>query len=181
VASPSSAPGRLEQVRTFLNTWELPHETRTPADHLPALVADAEAWRAALPDVPRPPRRALTELTELRTVLRESLGLLSPHALRDWLERHPVVATIGDDEPLHHRPSSPGAVPALLALAVEAVAARHWIRLKACPDCRHVFYDHSRNRTRTWCGMYAETPDGRACGSIAKVRNYRNRLRAKDS
>jgi predicted RNA-binding Zn ribbon-like protein len=38
-----------------------------------------------------------------------------------------------------------------------------------------VFYDHSRNGRRTWCAMYAGTPDGRACGTIAKVRTYRRR------
>ena len=46
-------------------------------------------------------------------------------------------------------------------------------RLKACPDCRWVFYDHSRNGSKRWCGMYAGEEGGRACGTIAKVKNYR--------
>ena len=44
----------------------------------------------------------------------------------------------------------------------------HWQRMKACrnPQCRWVFYDHSRNRTGTWCSM-------RVCGNRHKVRdNY---------
>ncbi|MGQ0418393.1 CGNR zinc finger domain-containing protein, partial [Bacillus sp. HC-TM] len=45
--------------------------------------------------------------------------------------------------------------------------------LKACPDCRWVFYDHSRNGSKRWCGMYAGEEGGRACGTIAKVKNYR--------
>lgn len=76
-----------------------------------------------------------------------------------------------------YAPRDPTTVASVLAVVVDAVARQHWVRLKACPDCRHVFYDHSRNRTRTWCGMYAETPEGRACGSIAKVRAYRGRAK----
>ena len=43
-------------------------------------------------------------------------------------------------------------------------------RLKACPDCRWVFYDNSRNGSKRWCGMYAGEEGGRACGTIAKVK-----------
>jgi predicted RNA-binding Zn ribbon-like protein len=49
------------------------------------------------------------------------------------------------------------------------VAASSWPRLRACPDCRWVFYDTSRNGRRVWCSMTGA--DGaRACGSIAKTR-----------
>lgn len=177
MSTESVAPGRLEQVRAFLNTWRLPHDTRTPADDLPDLAGRPRNWRARLPDVPVPAREQLAELADVRTALREVLGEPAPVPLRPWLDRHPVVASIGEERPVAYRAAEPGAVGALLALVVEAVAEGRWQRLKACPDCRNVFYDHSRNRTRTWCGMYAETADGRACGSIAKVRAYRDRRR----
>ena len=35
-------------------------------------------------------------------------------------------------------------------------------------------WDRTRNASKVWCGMYAGA-DGRACGSIAKVRRYRAR------
>jgi|SRR5690606_3527104 len=173
----SAAPGRLEQVRTFLNTWRLPHDTRTPVDDLPDLARRARAWRTRLPDVPRPRSVELAELRSLRTALREVLGQRTPVGLRPLLDRYPVTVTVGEDRPVEYRPTGDGAVPALLVLVTTSVADGTWARLKACPDCRNVFYDHSRNRTRTWCAMYAETPDGRACGSIAKVRAYRDRRR----
>ncbi|RBM18698.1 CGNR zinc finger domain-containing protein [Streptomyces sp. PT12] len=173
----SVAPGALEQVRTFLNTWRLPNDTRTPEDLLPGLAGAEASWRAALPDVAPVGEGEWDELLRLRADLRDALGERTPDGLREWLARHPVVAALGDDPPVRHRPQHPGAVGDLLALVVDAVAYGHWPRLKACPDCRHVFYDHSRNRSRTWCGMYAERPDGRACGSIAKVRTYRKRRR----
>jgi hypothetical protein len=174
----SSAPGTLEQVRAFLNTWRLPHETRTPADDLPALITRAADWRAALPDIPRPHPRDLDELLTLRADLRAALGRTAPAGLREWFERRPVRVTVGDEaHPLRYRPGDDCAAAVIVAMVAAALAEGQWARLKSCPDCRNVFYDHSRNRSRTWCSMYAETPDGRACGSISKVRAYRKRQR----
>jgi hypothetical protein len=59
-----------------------------------------------------------------------------------------------------------------------AVADGQWQRLKACPDCRWVFYDHTRNASKRWCLMHAGGPDGRACGTIAKLRQYRQKQKA---
>lgn len=44
-------------------------------------------------------------------------------------------------------------------------------RIKICedPDCKWVFYDHSRNRTRRWC------EGASACGNLLKVRRFRER------
>jgi predicted RNA-binding Zn ribbon-like protein len=62
----------------------------------------------------------------------------------------------------------------VLAAVAEGIREGTFSRLKACPDCRWVFYDRSRSRTRLWCGMYAGE-GGRACGTISKVRRYRKR------
>jgi predicted RNA-binding Zn ribbon-like protein len=62
----------------------------------------------------------------------------------------------------------------VVGAVVEAVASGAWSRLRRCPDCRLVFWDRTRNASKIWCGMYAGA-DGRACGSIAKVRRYRAR------
>jgi predicted RNA-binding Zn ribbon-like protein len=53
------------------------------------------------------------------------------------------------------------------------MAGETWDRLKACrlDDCQWVFYDHSKNRSRTWCSM-------RVCGNRAKARAYRERRRS---
>jgi CGNR zinc finger len=67
---------------------------------------------------------------------------------------------------------------AVLELVVEAVAAGIWRRLKICPDCQLVFYDRTKPQNRVWCGMSAHDPGGRACGSIAKVRSWRERRKA---
>ncbi|MCH8822583.1 MAG: CGNR zinc finger domain-containing protein [Planctomycetes bacterium] len=48
-------------------------------------------------------------------------------------------------------------------------------RIKLCenPDCRWVFYDSSRSRTRRWC----EGASG--CGNLLKVRRFRERKKKK--
>ena len=58
----------------------------------------------------------------------------------------------------------------VLSIVLMSIQENVWGRLKACPDCRWVFYDHSRNGTKRWCGMYAREEGGRACGTIAKVK-----------
>lgn len=173
---PSDAPGSLEQVRTLLNTWRVPHHDRVPVDDLPALAVSARRWRAALPGVPRPDTDGIAELMRFRDDLRANLGIAAPTRLASWLARYPVMAAI-DERELVRYVAAGDAPGQLLAVVVRAIASDRWGRLKACPDCRHVFYDHSRNRSRTWCGMYAGAPEGRACGSIAKVHAYRQRHR----
>lgn len=62
------------------------------------------------------------------------------------------------------------ALATMLAGVVSAVADGTWARLKACrePSCRRAFYDHSRNRSRSWCSM-------ELCGNRAKGRAFYQR------
>ncbi|MBO2456872.1 CGNR zinc finger domain-containing protein [Actinomadura violacea] len=68
------------------------------------------------------------------------------------------------------------ALARLLAVVAEAVADGTWTRLKACrePSCRWAYYDHSRNRRRTWCSMDI-------CGNRAKARASHHRKSAAPS
>ncbi|RMI33710.1 zf-CGNR multi-domain protein [Nocardia stercoris] len=68
------------------------------------------------------------------------------------------------------------ALAGLLVIVAEAVAAGTWTRLKACrePSCRWAYYDHSRNRRRTWCSMDL-------CGNRAKARASHHRKSAPPS
>lgn len=63
-----------------------------------------------------------------------------------------------------------GAIGRLLAVVQAAMADGTWERMKACAadDCRWVFFDHTKNRSGTWCSM-------RSCGNRAKVKAYRER------
>lgn len=160
------APGRLEEVRDLLNTWLIPNDTRIPMDAL-----DLYARQRGLPARDWPDLRRLRD--DLRAAAeREARGEV---ALNAWVGQLRITPAIRDGE-LAFGPAR-GAVAEFLGIVLEAVAKGQWNRLKACPDCRWVFYDHTRNASKRWCLMTAGGPDGRSCGSIDKVRRFRERRR----
>jgi hypothetical protein len=149
------APGRLELVRAFLNTG--PPAGGETGDQL-------------------------VQLVELRDGLGELLGppAVAPAAawLNGWFERtrlRPVAAAENGELAVRLAcPPRSGLAGALVEAVAAALADGTWARMRRCPDCQLVFWDRTRNASKVWCGMYAG-PDGRACGSIAKVRRYRAR------
>ncbi len=162
-----AAPGALEQVRELLNSWLIPNDTRLAVDGFDALAATKD-WTA----------REAASVRRLREDLRRVVE--DPDAgaacLDKWIVRlglRPAVADGGIS--YRHRGGPAGEI---LAIVIAAISAGTWIRLKACPDCRWVFYDITRNASKRWCLMYAGSPEGRACGTIAKVRRYRERQAA---
>lgn len=174
-----AAPGSLELVRRFLNTWVIANQTHQPEDRLPGLAADARAWAAAF-DAPRPRTAAeRAELLRLRADLRHMLAPAPVDAtlINSWLDRIDIRPAVRDGS-VAHEPRPRRLAGLILAAVVDALAAGQWERLKTCQDCQWVFYDQTRNASRRWCGMNAEGPEGRACGSIAKVRRYRQRQSA---
>jgi len=165
------APGELERVRAFVNTWDA--EDGTDDIATPAQLA---AWLGEPQATPAEHRRAIAVREALRAALRAHHG--SPEDVpRDVLEdasRRAAFAIVLDD---HGRaslaPSSEGidaALGRLLAVVHAADAEGTWSRLKVCPadDCQWAFYDRSRNRSAVWCDM-------KVCGNRHKVREYRER------
>jgi hypothetical protein len=177
------APGELELVRRFLNTWRIDAGTRHPAEELPWLLRDPRAWEERCPGWP--PGGGDTEdlLARLREDLRRALGAPEgwTEALNGWLGGYPLVARVLEEDgsvSVRYEPGpEAGFAGRVLAAVASNIADDTFFRLKACPDCRWVFYDKSRSRTRVWCGMYAGE-GGRACGTISKVRHYRQRHKA---
>ncbi len=79
--------GRLEQV-PFLNTWEVPNDTRVAIHRLPAPADNPQGWQAALPDVPPPPE--LSDTADLATLcdrLRAALGQERTASLQPLVDR----------------------------------------------------------------------------------------------
>jgi predicted RNA-binding Zn ribbon-like protein len=175
------APGQLESVRRFMNTWLVPSATQLPEDRLPALLRDQEAWGREFPEVQRGAGDGAELLVSLRDDLRRMVagGGGWPESLQRWLERFPPMVEVvpsGEATEVRHA-SAPesGVVGWILAVIVDAVADETWFRLKRCPDCQWVFYDRTRSRTKVWCDMLAGDAGGRSCGTIAKVRRFRER------
>jgi hypothetical protein len=175
-----AAPGDLEEVRRFINTWSIPNQTRIATDLLPPLVCDPMAWERELSMFPLQSRDSLETLLALRTDLRRTCADHSADrdALNPWFERTPLIALVrstNGSTAIELKPSQNTYMAYILAIVANAISCGHWSRLKACGDCKWTFYDHTRSANKRWCGMSKGGPQGRACGTIAKVRAFRER------
>ena len=182
------APGTLEVVRTFLNTWRIPNDTRETFDELVSLSAMQRFYSTWFGDSGGDSEVAIVpeSVRQLRADLRNILGKSDVLVLSEWLSRQPVEVMLSPNAEgmptLRYRPAGVQGCrlcAEVVALVVEAIAHQTWMRLKACPDCHWVFYDHTKNRNKVWCLMTASGPQGRSCGSISKVRSFRERQKAR--
>ncbi|WP_433760632.1 CGNR zinc finger domain-containing protein [Nocardia sp. CA-135398] len=162
------AIGTPEQLTSWLRTHQLlPEGTANTAaqqravrvrEGLRALLAtnNAEPVTSPRPDGLDPTARA--ELAALTATLPLTLDVTST----------PPCLVPNTDDVVDR------ALTTLLADIATAVAAGTWSRLKTCrePSCRWAFYDHSRNRGRTWCSMDV-------CGNRVKVRASHRRNAAR--
>jgi predicted RNA-binding Zn ribbon-like protein len=177
--SSSAAPGELELVRSFVNTLNV--ETGTDRLGTPD---EAATWLADRGHEVTGPVRArdLRLLVGLREAIRDLVTDRGPDGLAAAAEidriaaRHPLSLRLGSPARVPLAPTGEGIdafVGHVLAIIAASVIDGRWDRLKACPNdrCRWLFYDHSKNRSRTWCSMDV-------CGSRAKMQAYRRRRRS---
>jgi predicted RNA-binding Zn ribbon-like protein len=172
-----TAPGELELVRAFVNTLEV----EDGSDAL-ARPADLLAWLKAhgLPQGSSAGREELDRARRLReafrSLMRGNNGLSvrkEAAATLDRAARRSGVHLRFGLDGARAEPSARGvdaALGRLVAIVAAAMADGSWSRLKACraDDCQWAFYDHAKNRSRTWCSMAV-------CGNRAKARAYRSR------
>lgn len=172
-----TAPAELELVREFVNTFDIEDgidALATPAEAQRWLAAHALAGADEL--ITEEDRRRLVDVREaLRDLLlANNLGEDPPAGPIDVLNEQSaeaaVVLRFGVDGAalVTSCGGVDSAIARLLAIVYGSMNDRTWLRLKSCPaeDCRWAFYDHSRNRSGTWCEM------GK-CGNRAKARRYR--------
>lgn len=173
------APGTLAYLQGFVNTIDL--ETGKDDLETPAAAARWFALHGLLPDgaavSPAEHGHALAFREALRVLLRANNGDdLDPEAVAT-LERlaaaAPLTFHVSSDGTVELRPVGKDVAAALARLMAEAHAAMlagTWPRLKACANhaCQWAFFDHSRNRSGTWCSMDV-------CGNRMKVRSHRER------
>jgi predicted RNA-binding Zn ribbon-like protein len=174
------APGELELVRAFVNTRELGEGTEQLGSGaaLRSWLADHEL----IAPTARITRDDLRQAIELREALR---SVLLAHTERSELPAA-VFGTLDDaacrarlqlrfdaDGNATLEPEAgglAGALGRLLAIVHDAIARGTWTRLKACrdPTCAWAFYDHTKNRSGSWCTMDV-------CGNRSKARAFRSR------
>jgi len=185
-----AAPGRLEVVRTFVNTLDI--EERTDALGSPAALAAwlagrglaAEAQGGLRPDAAAATAADLAKAVSLREALREILRAHvgarrpAPAAVSDLTSLAaglPLRLEVGAEGVVSAAPAGRGpaaGLAALLLIAAQAATLGTWPRLKVCSadGCQWAFYDRSPTRSGCWCSMAV-------CGSRAKSRAYRRRTR----
>jgi predicted RNA-binding Zn ribbon-like protein len=175
------APGGLELVRRFLNTYDVQRsieELGTPEQlsawaRAEGLVPRRGAFEPAAADVERV--REIRE--ELRALARRNNGIACDCAL-DALEEASARSSYAMSFDVATNTSRlrakaggvDGLIGTILAAVHAAMADKTWARLKACADdtCAWAYYDHSKNGCSRWCS--AET-----CGNRSKVKRYRER------
>ncbi len=162
-------------MREFVNTRDIDDDT----DDI-ATPAALEAWLGAhdLSNAPATPAD-VTRFADVREGLRALLLENNGEPLdREAVDRMdavtasvPLSVTFGGDRELQPVGEGLGsALGEILAVVYKAMRDKTFARLKVCREhtCEWAFYDHSRNRSATWCSM-------KVCGNRAKARTYRAR------
>ena len=171
------APGALELVQAFVNTNDI--EGRRDQFAGPELM---RAWlvghglleageQVSADDFVN----AVAVREALRSLAAANNGLPLTGEVVETLDRtaaHTLAVQFkpGDGALRPVRQGVDGALGRLLAIVLDAMREGSWSRMKACQRdaCRWLFYDHSRNRSSTWCAMSI-------CGNRSKTRSYRRR------
>ncbi|MGD2130665.1 MAG: CGNR zinc finger domain-containing protein [Lysobacterales bacterium] len=182
-ASSRPAPGNLVVVQEFINTLNLETGEDRLADATQMLAWMQEYGLAR--DVGavsgEEHRRVLRVREALRSLLlANTRGAPTEQSLADLNEiarTCPLRLTFDQAGTARAEGAGrgiDGALGTLFGTVFEAMANGTWPRLKAClsDDCHWVFYDHSKNRSGTWCSMAV-------CGSRLKTRAYRRRQAAR--
>jgi len=157
---PKAAPEPLRQVQQFVNSIDRQHELDWLDDWF------AEHRPVEEPERARPLREAFRALA-----LANNGRPLEPAAV-ETINAAAARLSLRLDDGGHVQLDDHGdALDRLVAIALGAMLDGTWRRLKACRNCRWSFYDHSPNRSATWCSM-------QLCGNRSKTRTYRTRRRA---
>ena len=173
------APGQLELVRQFVNTWD--EDDSIEAIPTPEALHDWLVGHELLAPGDRVDRAGHARAIEVREALRALLlhngGLeLDPQAapvLDAAARRAQLGVRFGGHADPRLEPLDggvDGAIGRMLAIVVDAMREGTWPRLKACmaATCQWAYYDKSRNQSAVWCDM-------KVCGNRQKVRSFRER------
>ena len=174
-------PRGIGLIEEFVNSADLEDQTDSlaSADGLRDWLAERELLPAGARVAPADVPRAQQVRESIRSLLHANSGqpldesaLASLNAAAEHAQLRVRFTGGGSAELVPDEHGVPGALAQILALAYTAMADDTWSRLKVCREhtCQWAFYDHSKNRSRTWCSM-------RVCGNRTKARTYRSRRR----
>ncbi|MFD1032177.1 CGNR zinc finger domain-containing protein [Metaplanococcus flavidus] len=167
-----------ERVVSFLNTWEIPNKERTPKEHLEKTTDLAHFMNAVYPD--RQSDDLLEEILNFRTGLRSAIEVSKKEEINTWISERDLDFTIkengeGAAAEVRFYSKTDSLINQVLVDVLQLIQAKSFHRIKICPDCKWAFFDQSKSATKKWCSMNAKSPHGRACGTISKVKKYREK------
>jgi len=179
MAERAPAPGDLALVQRFLNTVDLEEERDEfgTTDGFSAWLREAkllgegesaseeERGRAV---AVREALRGLTLANNGGPLYPVDVATLNRAAAEHTLRLRFLAPRTARLESEHSGAES--ALARILSLVFTAMVDGSWARLKACRrhSCRWAFYDHSKNRSSSWCSMAV-------CGNRTKAETYRRR------
>jgi predicted RNA-binding Zn ribbon-like protein len=170
------APGRLELLQRFINTWN--HELPEEWDRL-GTPSRTRAWLRQKQLVSPKAQVTTGDAARLRAFREAIRSLVVAHVtgqchpatvelLRAASLEAPLIVTIADEGRAGlraQRDGIDGVIATLLAILYDAQLGEEWQRLKGCGQCGYAFFDRSKNRSATWCSMSI-------CGNRSKNRAY---------
>ncbi len=175
------APGELEIIREFINTFEAEssdQEKFADATYAAHWLQEHGLISQSLSEAELGTLRTLREVLRAEVLAHNGEGdrERSWSALGDFVKEAKLLVQIGSaPEQIRLIPAAPGSADAviarLLAIMYDAIRRNEWRRLKACRkhSCLWAFYDHSKNGSGTWCDMAV-------CGNRIKAQRRRKRL-----
>ncbi|UII57652.1 CGNR zinc finger domain-containing protein [Cytobacillus spongiae] len=160
-----------DELLLFLNTWEISNDNRIPIENLHTQ-DDLQIFSI------RENTDALPDVRLFRNELRHALASGTIEGMNQWIIRrnvHTQMTTGSGKYRLEFFTNRHSIIDHILILVLQKVEEGQFHRYKICPDCQWAFYDASKSSTKKWCSMNKNSSTGRACGTIAKVRKYREK------
>ncbi len=170
----------LEKLRDFANTWHVPNDTRIPVDELQSLLA-GELVSIEISNYLKfdgVPKSVIALRDDLRAAIEKPTKVAD--YLNTWLDKTALrflIVPVADTTKPQIVPNNAEFIEIIMSMVVDSISTGEFRKLKCCPDCKWCFIDNSKNQTKRWCSMGKGSQSGRACGTIAKVGNFRSRQR----
>ena len=178
---PGADPTGLTLIRDFINTKSIGGpDDLSDATALERWLLSQRLVKARGKTTQGDLRHAVEVREALRDLAGANAGATVPKEAAETLSRAARSAQLGlrfgSDGGAQLEPAASGVDAALgemLAIAFRAILDGSWPRLKTCRDetCRWAFYDHSKNRSGSWCSMAV-------CGNRTKARKFRRQAHA---
>ncbi|MRX71248.1 hypothetical protein GJU40_03555 [Bacillus lacus] len=160
-------------ILRFLNTWEIPNDTRVPIENLKNQDTLTGFFQQETTD-------DVKQVILFRNSLRQMVETSSVDEINYWITNRVIGSSVRSDSGrymVEFHTTRNSLIDHMLIQVLRKVEEGNFHRFKICPDCKWAFYDTSKSSTKKWCSMTKNSASGRACGTISKVKRFREKQR----